>query len=118
MPFLDEAQSIDDISREKHPPFSRVVAEEIVWYEFGRVSVEQSQVTLRTPYMDNELVKLMYRAVPRLRSTRDVQARYVRGRDRGLSDVPTNMGRVTENGQAIGRVAYGMYLALFKAEII
>ena len=32
--------------------------------------------------------------------------------------MPTNMGRVRENGQLMGRVAYGMYWALFKAEFI
>ena len=117
VPFLDQALSIDQISKRTHP-LTRVVAEEIAWYEFGRVSVEQSQVTLRTPYMDNELVKLMYQAAPALRSTRDLQARYVRQKDQEVSDVPTNMGRVRENGQLMGRVAYGMYWALFKAEFI
>lgn len=117
VPFLDEAPSLDHISQQTHP-LSRVVAEEIAWYEFGRVSVEQSEVILRTPYMDNDLVKLMYQAAPELRSSRDLQARYVREKDRELSDVPTNMGRVRENGQAMGRVAYGLYWALFKAEFI
>jgi asparagine synthase (glutamine-hydrolysing) len=117
VPFLNEAPSIDQISKRAHP-LSRVVAEEIAWYEFGRVSVEQSQVILRTPYMDNELVKLMYQAAPALRSSRDLQARYVRQKDQEVSDVPTNMGRVRENGQPMDRVAYGLYWALFKAEFI
>src|SRR4030095_9964849 len=33
---------------------TRVVTEEIPWHEHPRVSVEQSQLVLRTPYMDNE----------------------------------------------------------------
>jgi asparagine synthase (glutamine-hydrolysing) len=115
--LLDEARSIDQLSKRSHP-LSRVVAEEIAWYEFGRVSVEQSQVILRTPYMDNELVKLMYQAATTLRSSRDLQARYVRQKDHELAEVPTNMGRVRENGQLIDRVAYGLYWALFKAEFI
>ncbi len=97
---------------------TRVVAEEIAWHELGRVSVEQASVTLRTPYMDNELVKLMYQAPFALRASRDLQARCVRERSRELSDVPTNMGRVRENGQPMGKLAYGMYWALFKAEYI
>ena len=117
VPFLNEAPSIDQISKRTHP-LSRVVAEEIAWYEFGRVSVEQSQVTLRTPYMDNELVKLMYQATPALRSSRDLQARYVKEKGHDLSDVPTNMGRVREKRQPMDRVAYGLYWALFKTEYI
>jgi asparagine synthase (glutamine-hydrolysing) len=34
---------------------------EIPWHEYGRLAVEQSQVTFITPYMDNDLVRLMYR---------------------------------------------------------
>jgi asparagine synthase (glutamine-hydrolysing) len=117
VPLLDEARSIDQLSKRSHP-LTRVAAEEIAWYEYGRVSVEQSQVTLRTPYMDNELVKLMYQAAPTLRASRDLQARYVRQKDHELAEVPTNMGRVRENGQPIDRVAYGLYWALFKVEFI
>jgi asparagine synthase (glutamine-hydrolysing) len=117
VPFLDEAPNVDQISRRTHP-LTRVVAEEIAWYEFGRVSVEQSQLILRTPYMDNELVKLMYQAEFGLRSSRDLQARFVKGKDRELSEVPTNMGRVRGNGHPMGKVAYGLYWALFKAEFI
>ena len=32
------------------------------WYFHGLMSVELSQVSLRTPYMDNDLVKTLYRA--------------------------------------------------------
>jgi asparagine synthase (glutamine-hydrolysing) len=116
-PYLDNALPIDQLSKRKHP-LSRVAAEEIAWYEFGRVSVEQSQTILRTPYMDNELVKLMYQAAPALRDSRDLQARYVRLKDQELAEIPTNMGRVRENGHPIDRVAYGLYWALFKVEFI
>jgi asparagine synthase (glutamine-hydrolysing) len=117
VPLLDEARSVDQLSKQKNP-LSRVAAEEIAWYEYGRVSVEQSQVILRTPYMDNELVKLMYQAAPTLRASRNLQARYVRQKDQELAGVPTNMGRVTEDGRPIDKVAYGLYWALFKTEFI
>lgn len=32
------------------------------WYQYGRLSVESSQLVQRSPYMDNDLVKLVYRA--------------------------------------------------------
>jgi asparagine synthase (glutamine-hydrolysing) len=117
VPLLDEARSVDQLSKQNHP-LSRVAAEEIAWYEYGRVSVEQSQVILRTPYMDNELVKLMYQAAPTLRASRNLQARYVRQKDQELAGVPTNMGRVREDGRPIDKVAYGLYWALFKTEFI
>lgn len=115
VPFLDGVLSFDHASQKAHP-LSRVLAEEIPWGEFGRLSVEQSEVILRTPYMDNELVKLMYQAPPALRASRDLQARYVRERDHRLSEVPTNMGRVRGSGHLIDKLAYGLFWALFKAE--
>lgn len=117
LPILDKTPDADHFTQRIHP-LSRVVAEEIAWYEFGRVSVEQSEVILRTPYMDNELVQLMYQAPPGLRDSRDLQAKYVRRKSEELADVPTNMGRVRQNGQLTGTIAYSLFWALFKAEFI
>ena len=117
IPFLEGASPFDRISQRAHP-LTRVITEEIPWYEFGRVSVEQAEIVMRTPYMDNELVKLMYQAPQALRASRDLQARYVSRTDAELGDVPTNMGRATANGQAMSRIAYGMFWALFKVEFI
>lgn len=115
--FLESVPSLDQISRRRHP-LTRMVAQEIAWYEFGRVSIEQSKIILRTPYMDNEVVKLMYQAPPGVRDSRDLQARYVVQKKQQLAEVPTNMGRVRENGHLMGRLAYNLYWALFKAEFI
>jgi asparagine synthase (glutamine-hydrolysing) len=117
VPFLDEAPLFDQISQKIHP-LTRVVSEEIPWYEFGRVAVEQSQVVLRTPYMDNELVKLMYRAPHVLRSSRGLQVGYLKRKTPELANLPTNMGRMTNDGQLMGKVTYGLFWALFKAEYI
>ena len=115
--MLNDVLPFDKVSR-RSDPLTRVVTEEIPWYEYGRVSVEQAEIIMRTPYMDNDLVRLMYRAPHELRASRDLQARYVRATDKGLSDVPTNMGRATGNGQPLGKIAYGLFWALFKVEFI
>src|SRR5947207_1783967 len=59
---------------------TRVVTEEIPWHEHARLAVEQSQLVLRTPYMDNEVVKLMYQAPGWSRAAGGIQERYVRER--------------------------------------
>lgn len=117
VPFLDGAPSFGQISERMHP-LSRVVSEEIPWYEFGRAAVEQSKVILRTPYMDNRLVKLMYQAPPGLRASRDLQTRYIKQRSSVISDVPTDMGRMGENGGPKGKVTYSFFWALAKSEYI
>lgn len=114
-PFLDGAATFAQVSKRKHP-LSRVVAEEIPWYEFGRVAIEQSQTILRTPYMDNELVKLMYQAPPEVRSSRDLQMKYVMDKSRELAAFSTDLGRIGYRNQFATKVSSISMWALFKLE--
>jgi len=64
-------------------------------YHFGVVMLEQSQLTLRSPYLDNEIVRSVFRA-PRIEQGEDVRMRLIREgspelarlrTDRGLGDI-------------------------------
>lgn len=48
------------------PRLSFIAFKQVPWHHFGRLAVEQSQLTLRSPYLDNELVALAYRMPPEL----------------------------------------------------
>jgi asparagine synthase (glutamine-hydrolysing) len=41
---------------------SFIAFKQVPWHHFARAAIERSQVTTRSPYLDNELVKLTYRA--------------------------------------------------------
>ncbi len=99
-------------------PVSKVVGEEIPWHEYGRVAVEQSKLTLRTPYMDNALVKLMYQAPPETRIAGDLQERYVRDRAPELAHLWTNLGRFSSSSPIVTKLMYYPLWALFKTEYI
>jgi asparagine synthase (glutamine-hydrolysing) len=115
-PFLDELQPRDRFTQ-KHSLLITVF-EEIPWYEFGGVAVEQSQLALRTPYLDNDLVKLMFQAPAGVRAARLVQARYVRETSRELSTLPTNLGDLGSNSRLATKARYALHRALFKLEYI
>ena len=115
-PFLNQLQPKDRFSQ-KHSLFNTVF-EEIPWYEFGRVAVEQSQVILRTPYLDNDLVKLMFQAPPEVRAAGQVQGRYISEKSPELGAIQTNMGLMGDNGHLVTKLRYGFYRALFKTEYI
>jgi len=117
VPYLNEATSFSQISERIHP-LSRVVSEEIPWHEFGRVAIEQSKLALRSPYMDNALVKLMYQAPPELRASRDLQIRYIKQKSTELGDLPTDMGRAGEKGRALAKLTHSLFWALAKSEYI
>jgi asparagine synthase (glutamine-hydrolysing) len=97
---------------------TRVVTEEIPWHEHARVAVEQSQLVLRTPYMDNELVKLMYQAPPGSRTAGDLQERYVRERAPEFARDITNMGRFSSSNPLVTKFFYYLFRAYFKVEYV
>jgi asparagine synthase (glutamine-hydrolysing) len=98
-------------------PLTRVLTDEIAGHEYPRVAVEQSQLTLRTPYMDNDLVALMYRAPLAVRNAGDLQERYVKDQAPELARFVTNLGRFAGPAWA-SRLAYYPYWTLFKIEYL
>lgn len=114
---LAKVPRVEQVSKYTHG-LTRVVAEEIAGYEYGRVAVEQSQVTLRTPYMDNELIRLMYQSPRAMRADGILQADYVRRHSSRLNAVLTNLSRSGEGNRLKKEILFQMFRALFKAEYI
>jgi asparagine synthase (glutamine-hydrolysing) len=50
------------------PRLSFIAFKQVPWHHYGRFSIEQSQLTPRSPFLDNDLVRLAYR-VPRETAT-------------------------------------------------
>jgi asparagine synthase (glutamine-hydrolysing) len=99
-------------------PLTRVVAEEIAWHEYARNVVEQSQLVLRTPYMDNALVKLMYQAPASCRKAGDLQERYVKERASEFAPFITNMGRFMTDSPLLAKLCYYFFWSMFKVEYV
>ena len=70
---------------------------EIPWNLFGSVAACRSQVMFRTPYLDNELVALAYRAPEHLRNSSLPASRLVKANSAVLSEIPTDRGFVSDN---------------------
>jgi asparagine synthase (glutamine-hydrolysing) len=80
----------------KHPgTFS--IFKEIPWNLFGSVAAGRSQVTFRTPYLDNALVKLAYQLPVSIRKSSLPAGRLVRANSRILSEIPTDRGYAGNN---------------------
>jgi asparagine synthase (glutamine-hydrolysing) len=62
------------------------------WFNFNRVMLEQSQLTWRTPFMDNELVSLAYRAPSEAITSDEMSLRLVREGNKELGRIITNRG--------------------------
>jgi asparagine synthase (glutamine-hydrolysing) len=65
---------------------------EIPWHLFGRLAAGRSQVTFRTPYLDNELVALACQTPERFKNSPLPASRLVKANSAVLSQIPTDRG--------------------------
>jgi asparagine synthase (glutamine-hydrolysing) len=71
-------------------PITFAAFREIPWNLFGSLAAGRSQVSVRTPYLDNELVALAYRAPDSLRQSSLPAWRLVKANSPLLSRIPTD----------------------------
>jgi asparagine synthase (glutamine-hydrolysing) len=63
------------------------------WWHYGVLSLEQSQLTVRSPYLDNEFVRTVFRAPKPMRAGSDVRLRLIKAGNPALGRVRTDRGR-------------------------
>lgn len=73
-------------------PLSFAVFRQAPWHHFGLLSLEQSQLTLRTPYLDNDLVRTIFRAPESAVASNDISFRLIADGDPVLRRIPTDRG--------------------------
>jgi asparagine synthase (glutamine-hydrolysing) len=114
-PILEEANnSFCELVR-KSSATSFVVFVQAPHQYYGRLSIERSQVDLRTPFLDNDVVRLVYRANPTcdgLLLAHTVIARY----NPALRAIPTDRGFLGPNGFVSNKWRRVFREAVFKAE--
>ena len=83
-------------TRTNQHPVSFTAFREIPQKRFGTPAASRSQLTFRTPYLDNEIVALAYRAPESLRGSPLPAWSVVRNNNHSLSRIPTDMGIVAK----------------------
>ena len=73
-------------------PVTFAAFREIPWNLFGTLAAGRSQVTFRTPYLDNELVALAFQSAQGLRESPASALRFIQNASPALSKVPTDRG--------------------------
>jgi asparagine synthase (glutamine-hydrolysing) len=64
----------------------------VPWHHFARASVEKSQLIVRSPYLDNDLVKLSFQAPDGYQKNFDLCLKLVADGDSRLARIPTDRG--------------------------
>jgi asparagine synthase (glutamine-hydrolysing) len=89
---------------------------EVPYHLYGKLALANTQLHVRSPYMDNALVSLVYSAPPEVRKTRDFSLRLIRDMNPALAGIETDMGYSTEGSQLLAQPRRFYRYLTFKAE--
>ena len=71
------------------------------WHYYGLLALESSQIAMRTPYIDNDLVKLLYRAPAQVLTNNDLRVRMIAEGDPKLRAIRTDLGFAGRGGKLV-----------------
>lgn len=111
LPHLRTAKESYDAVRRVHP-VTFVAFRQSPWYHVGWLGLEQTQVAIRTPYLDNDLVKTVYQAPGSVALNNEARLRLVRDGSPALARLHTDRGV----GGLNSFIARGWLEFSFKAE--
>jgi asparagine synthase (glutamine-hydrolysing) len=86
--------SLRNISYKEEHPVTFAAFQEVPWKLFGTLAAGRSQLTFRTPYLDNEIVALAFRAPSSSRLSPRSALRLVNVCNPELGKIPTDRGLV------------------------
>jgi len=110
-PQVRAAKETYDRSQQVHP-MTFVAFRQSPWHHFGVLGLEQTQVAVRSPYLDNDLVKTIYKAPGTIAANEEARMRLIREGNPALAKLRTDRGI----GGLNSVFTRGILEFLFKAE--
>jgi asparagine synthase (glutamine-hydrolysing) len=108
---IHTAKQTYDASRQVHP-MTFVAFRQSPWHHFGVLGLEQTQVVVRSPYLDNDLVRTLYKAPGPVSVNQEARVRLIREGNPDLAELRTDRG-IRGLNSAFTR---GFHEFFFKAE--
>lgn len=104
--------------RQGVPRTSFIAFKQVPWHHYARLSVEQAQLTIRTPYLDNELVQLAFRAPPEETGNATTALRLIAEGNWLLGQIPTDRGLSFQARPVWGKWRHWWQEATVRAEYV
>jgi len=111
LPQIQRAKETYDASRRGHP-VTFIAFRQSPWHHYGVLGLEQTQVAVRTPYLDNELVQTVYKSPGPVAINEEGRLRLIREGNPALANLRTDLGM----GDANSVLTRSILRFLFKAE--
>jgi asparagine synthase (glutamine-hydrolysing) len=90
--LMRQAAETYDSEKSRTRLLSFIAYKQVPWHHYARLSEEQTQLTIRAPYLDNDLVPLAYRAPSGLLLNKHLGYRYAMETQPALAGAPTDRG--------------------------
>lgn len=97
-------------------PVSFAVFKQAPWYLHGVLSLEQTQLSMRSPYLDNDFLRTVFRSPASALSDNEISLRLIADGSQDLLDIPTDRGLTGNRGNILDGISRGVLEFLFKAE--
>jgi asparagine synthase (glutamine-hydrolysing) len=97
-------------------PLSFALFRQAPWYHYGLLALEQTQLSLRSPYMDNDFVRTVYRAPQSTLFGNYVSLRLVAEGNKALARIQTDRGLAGDRDGLFTALQRSFLNFTFKAE--
>lgn len=97
-------------------PLSYAAFKQTPWNHYGVLALDESQLSVRAPYLDNDLVRTVFRAPESAMTNNAACLRLIADGNKALLKIPTDRGLAGERGRLSGAVSRLLLEFLFKAE--
>jgi asparagine synthetase B (glutamine-hydrolysing) len=112
---VDQARDTYARVRREHP-VTFAAFRQSPWYHHGILALEQSQLTVRSPYLDNAFVRAVFRAPGHNANGDDVRSRLISDGSAALWRIRTDRGVGGNSGYLASALSRGFLEFTFKAE--
>ena len=86
------------------------------WHHYGLLALEQTQLGVRTPFLDNDLVRTVFRAPPSALVSNDDCLRLISDGNAELGRIRSDRGLAGDQGKMLAAIIRGYLEFTFKAE--
>jgi asparagine synthase (glutamine-hydrolysing) len=98
------------------PEVHRAQGRQSPWYHQGVLALESSQLTVRSPYLDNDFVRTIFRAPKSNGLNGDIRPRLIRDGSPALGKIRTDRGAGGDSNSLVSAAPRGLQEFTFKAE--
>ena len=115
LPYISAARETYKRLTTGHP-LSFAAFRQAPWHHFGVLALEQTQLTVRTPFLDNEFVRTAFQAPPSATTSNDLRVRLIGDGNATLQRILTDRGFAGTGGRVSSWVSRNCLEFTFKAE--